>query len=138
MLRSPLAASGTTLVLALCASQTALAADYFVATNGNDSNPGSESQPFQTIRHAVDAATSPGDTVYLRGGTYGGGWDNQLNPTHSGTSGSPITFAAYPGEVPILDGSSLGEASGVEPTSNAVQYVRFVGLVARNWGTSGF
>ncbi len=138
MLRSSHVVGGATMVLALCASQTALAAEYFVATNGNDSNPGSESQPFQTIRRGVSAATSPGDTVYIRGGTYGGGWDNQLNPTNSGTSGSPITFAAYPGEVPILDGSSLGEACGVEPNSQAVQYVRIIGLVARNWGTSGF
>jgi hypothetical protein len=36
------------------------AADYFVATAGNDSQPGTREQPFRTIRRAADAL-QPGD-----------------------------------------------------------------------------
>ncbi|MCK7480592.1 MAG: hypothetical protein M0C28_27710 [Candidatus Moduliflexus flocculans] len=41
---------------------------------------------------------SPGDTVYLRGGTYGTG----IRPVQSGSAGNPITFQAYPGETPTF------------------------------------
>lgn len=42
-----------------------------------------------------------GDTVYLRGGTYTG--DNFINPSNSGESGSPVTFAAYNDEKVIVN-----------------------------------
>ncbi|MET0412139.1 MAG: right-handed parallel beta-helix repeat-containing protein, partial [Polyangiaceae bacterium] len=124
---------------------TALAADYFVAPDGNDDASGTTaSKPFQTMRRAVAAAALPGDTVWIRGGVYpADNWNNQLSLTHSGTAAAPITFRNYPGELPILDGSELYEdgASGVEPVPPAtapVAFVRIIGLVARNWGTSGF
>lgn len=124
---------------ALIVSPQVLAADYFVAPSGNDNNPGTESKPFKTMRKAGEAATSPGDTVYIRGGVYGGGWDAHLSPQASGTAAAPITFRAYPGELPILDGSDLEDnGSGVEPTEVSVSHVRFMGLVARNWPSSGF
>lgn len=117
----------------------ALAADYYVATDGADTNAGTESKPFKTVRKATEAATAPGDTVYIRGGVYGNGWDSHLSPQASGTASAPITFRAYPGELPILDGSDLTEdGSGFEPTDVAVEYIRVEGLVARNWPDSGF
>jgi slime mold repeat-containing protein len=123
----------------------ALAADYFVAPDGNDDASGAaQSKPFRTLRRAVEAATQPGDTVWIRGGVYpADNWNNQLSLTHSGTATAPITFRNYPGELPILDGSELYEdgASGIEPVAPAtapVAFVRIIGVVARNWGTSGF
>src|ERR1043166_8406211 len=47
----------------------AYSAEYFVAPNGKDSNPGTLSEPFESINRAQRAA-HPGDTVYLRGGVY--------------------------------------------------------------------
>jgi len=41
----------------------------YVATTGNDSNPGTETSPYLNIQKAIDAA-APGDTIYIRGGTY--------------------------------------------------------------------
>jgi len=124
---------------------TALAADYFVAPDGDDGASGTkESQPFRTLRRSVEAATLPGDTVWIRGGVYPAeNWSNQLSFRYSGTAEAPITFRNYPGELPILDGSELYEdgASGVEPvapTTEPVAYIRVIGVVARNWGTSGF
>ena len=45
------------------------AATYYVATNGSDSNPGTQSQPFQTVQKGLSVLQA-GDTLYLRGGTY--------------------------------------------------------------------
>jgi hypothetical protein len=47
-----------------------------------------------------------GDTVYVRAGRYmlRQGWDQVIIAQHSGADGVPITYAAYPGETPILDG----------------------------------
>jgi hypothetical protein len=42
---------------------------YYVATTGNDTNPGTQSQPWRTIQHAADTAQA-GDTVIVKAGTY--------------------------------------------------------------------
>jgi len=48
----------------------ALAADFFMATNGNDAkNPGTIKQPFRTLARAVKALAS-GDRLLIRAGTY--------------------------------------------------------------------
>lgn len=47
-------------------------ADLYVATNGSDSNAGTQSSPFRTIQMAADAA-STGSTVHVAPGTYQGG-----------------------------------------------------------------
>ena len=58
------------LALALL-SGTALAGNvYYVATNGNDSNPGTLASPWRTMS-ASCAKLNAGDTLYARGGTYG-------------------------------------------------------------------
>ncbi len=77
---------------------------YFASTTGSDGNSGSISQPFATLEHA-DQLAQPGDTIYLRGGTYV--LDEVLTLTKSGTSGNPITIASYQGEKVVLDGSGI-------------------------------
>lgn len=86
-------------------------ATYYVATNGLDTNPGTEAQPWQTIQRAMKYSfpiqyRNPGDIVYLRGGVYSGNTNGiDINTTigiESGTSNAPITVAAYPGETPIV------------------------------------
>ncbi len=42
---------------------------YYVALTGSDLNPGTQGLPWRTISKAVTVA-KPGDTVYVRGGTY--------------------------------------------------------------------
>ena len=39
-------------------------ATYYVAKNGNNSNPGTEAEPWLTIQHATDTMEA-GDTVYI-------------------------------------------------------------------------
>ena len=45
------------------------ATNYFVATNGDDSNAGTLDKPFATLQKAQSKVV-PGDTVYIRGGEY--------------------------------------------------------------------
>lgn len=45
------------------------AANWYVATNGNDNNAGTLASPFKTLTAAIDAA-NPGDEILLRGGNY--------------------------------------------------------------------
>ena len=48
------------------------------------------------------AAVHPGDTIWLRGGTYSGIFNSYLN----GTSAAPIIVRQYPGERAKLDGGA--------------------------------
>ncbi len=74
---------------------------YFVdAARGEDANPGTEAAPWKTVQHGL-RHLEPGDTLYLRGGVY----YEKLHLLRSGTEEAPITIAAYPGELPVIDGS---------------------------------
>lgn len=84
---------------------------YYVATDGNDSNPGTLASPWLTWQKAFDSADA-GDTVYFRGGVYYSTSPNVIDPENingggvhgnNGTSANKIYFIGYPGETPILD-----------------------------------
>ncbi|SMO53886.1 Por secretion system C-terminal sorting domain-containing protein [Gracilimonas mengyeensis] len=92
----------------------------FVAPAGNDENDGSIETPLATMQKAQELAT-PGDTVYIRGGTYNVGED-QISEVvsnlfasvtfldKSGTEGNRINYWAYPGETPVFDFSNVKPA----------------------------
>src|SRR5690554_5472067 len=94
-----------------------LAAQIYVAPYGNDSNPGTIEQPLESIQKAQELA-SPGDTVFIRGGTYIIRED-QISKVvsnlfacisyldKSGTEGRTIKYWAYPGETPVFDFSNV-------------------------------
>jgi FlaA1/EpsC-like NDP-sugar epimerase len=77
--------------------------EYFVSPQGVPSNDGS-------IAHPLDLATVlskqspvlPGQKIWLRGGTYQGGYVSYVN----GGAGAPIVVRNYQGERAILDGSN--------------------------------
>ena len=79
-------------------------ADYYVATDGDDDNPGTIDEPFATIQHAHDVAVA-GDLIYVRGGTYE--VDHQTRFRNEGTASEPITVRAYPGEQVLIDASAV-------------------------------
>ncbi|HJZ04796.1 MAG TPA: right-handed parallel beta-helix repeat-containing protein, partial [Patescibacteria group bacterium] len=63
-----------TLAIIICFSGSAIANSYYVATpasGGDDSNPGTSTQPWATLQHAVDTIF-PGDTILVETGTYVG------------------------------------------------------------------
>lgn len=91
---------------------------YYVAPDGNDAYKGNKEYPFATIQCAQERVI-PGDTVYIRGGTYVIKSDQvaayEYNNsyacvTHFTKSGAPekrIYYFAYPGEKPRFDLSNL-------------------------------
>jgi hypothetical protein len=120
-----------TLLIALRVSAT----NYFVATNGNDSAAGtSTNAPWRTVQHAANAL-APGDTAFVRGGLYSEAVT--VNVSGSAASGY-VRFQNYPGELPILDGTSLT----VPTTNNGMfllidrSYVAIQGFEIRNYRTS--
>ncbi|MDW8372121.1 MAG: DUF2341 domain-containing protein [Planctomycetota bacterium] len=97
----------------LCLSSS-WAGDYWVATpadGGNDSNPGTQSQPFATVQRAVDALTMQGTqaaagTITVRRGTY----RETVTLKRGGTGPQArLVIRAAPGERAVL--------SGLEPIS---------------------
>ena len=90
---------------------------FYASPNGSDANPGTLAAPWQSLSKA--ASLQPGQTLFLRAGTYGARgtvWTFGNNGTASGT----ITVAGYPGDVrPVLLGA-------VRMTG---QYIRLSGVV---------
>ena len=64
--------SHLTEILAVVLFHTPLAVaatTHYVAPDGSDTNPGTEEAPFRTVQQGTKHA-GPGDTVYIRAGTY--------------------------------------------------------------------
>ena len=82
--------------------------DFYVSPTGQSDNAGTITDPWN-LQHALTLGqgVQPGDTIWLRGGTYSGTFVSYLN----GTAASPIVIRQYPGERATLDGgSSAGTA----------------------------
>ena len=111
-----------------------IAAAYYVATTGNDTNPGTISLPWRTIQHAASSVQA-GSTVYVRAGTY----SESVTLGASGSAGlGPIIFQSYPGETAIVDGTGLTPPSNVHGLFNItnLSYVTIQGFEIRNYATS--
>jgi hypothetical protein len=105
------------------------AASFYVALNGNDANPGTLSAPWRTISHAASSsAVRPGDTVYIRGGTY----NEYVQQRISGSPGKLIVYRSYPGETAVLTGSGTFRWHILEHS-----HVRLEGLTFRNFSEGG-
>jgi parallel beta-helix repeat protein len=70
---------------------------FYVAPNGDDSNPGNQAQPWATINKAAQTLKA-GETVLVKNGTYGGVYMDR-----SGEPGKPISFKAFPGDTPKIE-----------------------------------
>ncbi|MGD0538021.1 MAG: carbohydrate-binding protein [Verrucomicrobiota bacterium] len=77
------------------------AAEFHVATTGNDANPGTKKAPLRTIQRAADLA-QPGDVVTVHAGVY----RERVNPPRGGRSESRrIVYQAARGERVEIKGS---------------------------------
>ena len=97
--------------------------ELYVSPRGNDAQPGTASQPCQTLQHAVTKA-QPGDTIFLQEGNY----PEDVHLGRSGASNNLLTLAATAGEQVTV------RSLVVEP---GVSYLQFKDLVVKgykNWG----
>lgn len=105
------------IIAVLLLSNFSFSANYFVATNGNDSNNGSTiDTPFASIVPAVSNALA-GDTIWVRGGTFE--YSSTISISKSGNESNSIYLLAYNDEKPLFDfsGTAFGKR-GISLTGN--------------------
>jgi hypothetical protein len=135
---------------------TSLPTGFYVATNGNDNNPGTLSEPFQTLARAQKAmkASSSIKTTYVRAGTYtpasgkgcnfGAGASIYLSSSDNGE-----TWSYYPPDgynSAIINGQSSvgnsggdgGNGTGCAFSASTVSNITIVGLQFENYLYSAF
>ncbi len=110
---------------------------------GNDTNPGTKDAPFFNLSKAVSSML-PGDTVYMRGGTYR--YKATIFLTGIGNEYGKYCVFNYPGEKPVLnfydifssyttvDATARGEARGFKITGD---YYYLKGLEINNAPDNG-
>ena len=98
----------------------------YAGPGGNDSNNGSIGTPFLTAQKGANMI-QPGQTLYLRAGTY----SEEIDFFNSGTITAPITVSAYPGETVIIDGTSATPKNDGLVASYANNYL-FQKLIIQN------
>jgi parallel beta-helix repeat protein len=113
----------------LCAV-TSNATTYYVSNTGDNENNGSQSDPWETIQHAVGQVHA-GDSVIILSGEYVGfcmGWDDE----NEGTSSDPIVFKANAGAIIISDNINTNDGINLE----GVSYIIVDGFTIANPGGS--
>jgi hypothetical protein len=106
--------SGVNIILLIllfsCSSQNTI--EFYVSPQGNDTNKGTKSEPFQGLKQAKDAVRlqlkktpDRSVTVFVEGGVY-----NLMEPVvftaeDSGTENVPVVYKAMEGEEPVFTGS---------------------------------
>ena len=85
---------------------------HYAAPGGSKTASGDKEQPWDLTTALAGGypagAVQPGDTIWLRGGTYAG----PFRSTVSGTAGLPVVVRQYPAERAIIDGAATpGKAS---------------------------
>lgn len=114
------------------------ATDLYVAPAGDDANPGTAAKPFATVQRAQKAA-EPGDTVFIRGGTYHmteaqiarrkGIFADITYLNKSGRPGKPITYRACENERPVFDCAAVKpEGARVDAFYVTGSWLHLIGL----------
>ena len=83
-------------------SGSSVHAGYYVSPSGSSGADGSAAHPWNlaTAFSGASGRVQPGDTVWLRAGTYRGVFRSSV----SGVAGKPVVFRQYPNERAMLDG----------------------------------
>ena len=130
----------TLLVIALagCGTPAENGTAFYISPSGSDSNPGTEGKPFATVSRARDAVRgfkkdSP-VTVYLRGGRYELAEPVVFTPEDSGTEAAPITYAAYPGETPVISGGRAVTGLETAENGNWIWRLENLKILSDEWG----
>ena len=113
------------------------ATTYYISPTGSSGNPGTIGSPWNLFKLQTVGVLSPGDTVFLRGGTYRTEspatlYIQLLIQNMHGAAGNLIYIWAYPGEKPVFN---LDNVISLYPATSQVclylehvSYVHFKGL----------
>jgi hypothetical protein len=113
------------LALVLMMAGEARANNFYVSPTGSPSNIGSMASPWDINTGLNNQTIQPGDTVWLRNGTYGSGGLSTISSSLTGTAALPTYVRQYPGERATING-------GLEITGNYVWYWGFE-VANLNW-----
>ena len=111
----------------------------YVATDGADENPGTETEPFASVGRARDTIRTlreksglpaGGVTVWIREGVYQLSNTFQLNREDSGTAAAPVVYQAFGDESVWLSGGRSIDRAQLKPVIDPVVLKR-VGAGAR-------
>ena len=107
-------------------STVAIAADFYVAPDGNDANPGTQAKPFATLERARDevrtsksSGAAGGVTVWIQPGTYSRSRTLELTGADSGTVQSPVTYRAGAGGEVRLHAGRMIKPTDFTPVTKA-------------------
>ncbi len=111
-------------------ASSSMAEIYYVSPTGSDGNSGSQNNPWANVEYAARKA-KPGDTIFVRGGTYQEGevW-LRAEYGHGGAPGKLLTIKAYPNEIPVFVNSK-------RPFIIGCNYIRIEGLHFKNGKSIG-
>jgi hypothetical protein len=100
-----------TITVTRAVTTPALQSGYFVGPTGTSAGDGTRDHPWDlaTALNGANGQIQPGDTVWLRGGTYSGNFLSQV----SGTQAKPIVFRQFPNERATIDGTLRANGADV-------------------------
>src|SRR5256714_10915119 len=100
---------------------------WFAAPAGSSTGDGS-GRPWdlQTALRGGNGSVQPGDTIWLRGGSYTSA--SPFNSTLTGTSSAPVVVRQYPGERAVLD------ARGATSSTSRGDFFTVAGNYSTFWG----
>jgi hypothetical protein len=101
---------------------------YYLSASGNDVNPGTKEKPWQTVTKVNTLDLSPGDTLFLEGGSVFPG-TIKLDSLDSGTEGKEVTIKSFGTGKATIDG---GLSAGIEV--NACDYFNVEDLMLTGAG----
>lgn len=114
------------------------AADFYIAPNGKDTNPGTAGAPFATLARARDAVRKKvalgltgNVTVLIHGGIYQQTETVTFGPEDSGTDKFSITYVASPGETVLLTGGK--KITGWKKGTSAIWTAEVPEVKAGSW-----
>lgn len=81
---------------------SAVRCEVYVATDGNDENPGTKEAPVATLERALNIVGRGGGVIWVRGGHYQMNSSVVITGAYSGTRTSPLFIKAYPEETPVF------------------------------------
>ena len=123
------------LILGMPTSNTHAAGQVFYVdkhhASASDQNTGSFEMPWLTIGYATGTATA-GDTVYVRAGTY---YESVVLQNEGNGTEGPIFICGYPGEIPVIDGTAVGDANNGVLIDQS--YIELRHFEIRNWDGNG-